>query len=383
MWKSKYKCFVIKSRYVCSKDNDLAKVYSSAKKAIHYHNADNIFEILLKEIIDNLVTFARHRGLLDESLFISVHKTLTLGYDTYQLSDDDFEMVRKMLIDCIYNFQELEELADNVSPLVNANDETEEYDSCATYKEIKIRVIHVTRDMSVGNTYDVDYYDDIDQFDNKKERRICPDHLDGEGVRLISVTEKAVTLSWGEEEFHVNFETEVSTEEHLINNPLLSSDSLKLTFTYRHIPSYAELWNMIASLGCDELDEKEERHILTARKKDILHFIDKLIEQGYTGLYVAKALLTEYNNWGTCKINNLNFFRQQLLEGIERGSLAPDNYFGWEWMEVATKYNAPTDFMEDMELYYEVLDTAACHGVVEAIDIMDSIWEPEQIIEED
>lgn len=383
MWKSKYKCFVIKSRYVCSKDNDLAKVYSSAKKAIHYHNADNIFEILLKEIIDNLVTFARHRGLLDESLFISVHKTLTLGYDTYQLSDDDFEMVRKMLIDCIYNFQELEELADNVSPLVNANDETEEYDSCATYKEIKIRVIHVTRDMSVGNTYDVDYYDDIDQFDNKKERRICPDYLDGEGVRLISVTEKAVTLSWGEEEFHVNFETEVSTEEHLINNPLLSSDSLKLTFTYRHIPSYAELWNMIASLGCDELDEKEERHILTARKKDILHFIDKLIEQGYTGLYVAKALLTEYNNWGTCKINNLNFFRQQLLEGIERGSLAPDNYFGWEWMEVATKYNAPTDFMEDMELYYEVLDTAACYGVVEAIDIMDSIWEPEQIIEED
>lgn len=312
----------------------MAKVYSSAKKAIHYHNADNIFEILLKEIIDNLVTFARHRGLLDESLFISVHKTLTLGYDTYQLSDDDFEMVRKMLIDCIYNFQELEELADNVSPLVNANDETEEYDSCATYKEIKIRVIHVTRDMSVGNTYDVDYYDDIDQFDNKKERRICPDYLDGEGVRLISVTEKAVTLSWGEEEFHVNFETEVSTEEHLINNPLLSSDSLKLTFTYRHIPSYAELWNMIASLGCDELDEKEERHILTARKKDILHFIDKLIEQGYTGLYVAKALLTEYNNWGTCKINNLNFFGNNCWKVLNGDLLHPTIILvgnGWRW----------------------------------------------------
>ena len=39
--------------------------------------------------------------------------------------------------------------------------------------------------------------------------------------------------------------------------------------------------------------------------------------------------------------------------------------------------------MENMELYYEVLDTAAGYGVVEAIDIMDSIWEPEQIIEED
>ena len=39
--------------------------------------------------------------------------------------------------------------------------------------------------------------------------------------------------------------------------------------------------------------------------------------------------------------------------------------------------------MEDMDLYYEVLDTAASHGVVEAIDIMSSIWEPEQITEED
>ena len=52
-------------------------------------------------------------------------------------------------------------------------------------------------------------------------------------------------------------------------------------------------------------------------------------------------------------------------------------------MEVAAKYNNPACFMEDMDLYYEVLDTAASHGVAEAIDIMSSIWEPEQIIEED
>ena len=41
--------------------------------------------------------------------------------------------------------------------------------------------------MSVGNTYNVDYYDDIDQFDNKEERRICSDCLDGRRVSLISV----------------------------------------------------------------------------------------------------------------------------------------------------------------------------------------------------
>lgn len=76
--------------------------------------------------------------------------------------------------------------------------------------------------------------------------------------------------------------------------------------------------------------------------------------------------MTECNHWGTCKINSLYFFRQQLLKGIECGCLTPDNYFGWEWLEVATKYNDPADFMEDMELYYEVLDTAAGYGVIEA-----------------
>ena len=87
--------------------------------------------------------------------------------------------------------------------------------------------------------------------------------------------------------------------------------------------------------------------------------------------------------WSTCEISDLHAFQKKLLEGIEHGCLAPDNHYGWEWLEVAAKYNNPASFMEDMDLYYEVLDTAASHGVVAAIDIMSSIWEPEQIIEED
>ena len=383
MWKSKYRCFVIGSRYVYTEDNDLTKVYLSVKKACQWPNADNGFGMLLKEVIDHLDTFARHRGLVDQNLYVSVRKTLTLGFDTYQLSDEDFEIVGETLIDCIYKFQELEDVANRVSPLLVANDDAEGYDPRMSCREIRVRATHFTRDMSIGNTYYVDYYADIDQFDNPKDKCITLEPLDGGCVELVSVTKDAVALKWGEDEFLVKLGSDVTTKDYMVDNPRLSSDSLKLTFCYRCVPNYADLWSMIANLGCDEQGGKEDDHLLAARKEDILHFIDKTIERGNTGLYVAKALLNESNNWGTCQINCLNLFRQQLLKGIECGCLAPDNHYGWEWMEVASKYNDPTDFMEDMELYYDLLDSAVSHGVVEAIDIMDSIWEPEQIIEED
>lgn len=381
MWKSKYKCFIIESRYVCTKDNNLAEGYSSLKSVVQYKEFADEFGRQLKKVIDSLEAFACNRKLLDKKLYTEVRKTLTLCYDTCTLSDADFDNARYMLIDTIYKLQELEELADKASPLTFSKDEG--YDPKASYKELGIKATHVTRDMSVGNTYSVDYYTDIDQFGGNEETCINLPRLDGGRVKLVSVTEDAVTLKWGEEEFHVNFGSEVSTKEYLINNPLLSSDLLKLIFFYRKSPNYAELWSMIAKVGCDELEGKEERRALTARKKYILHHIKKAIEHGNTGLYVTDALLSIYNNWGTCEIDNIRFFREKLLKGIERGCLAPDNHYGWEWLEVASRYNDPADFMEDMEMYYEVLDTAAGYGVVEAIDIMDSIWEPEQIIEED
>lgn len=382
MWKSKYKCFVIKSRYACTKDKDLAQVYLLMKRASTYLDIDGSFGGLLKETIGTLEDFARHRSLQGESLYMATRKVLTTAYDTYTLFNSEFETVRSTLIDCIYKLQELEEIADRTSPLAGNEAGTEGYDSKAKCREIQIRATHATHDMSVSNCYDKYYHFDIDPF-NKEEKIISLDTLDGGCVKITSNTKDAATLEWGNKKFYVELGTHVSTEECLMDNPLLSSDSLKLTFTYRKVPNYAGLWNMIASLGRDELDEKEEKYMLTARKKEILHFIDKAIGKGNTGLYVAKALLTEYNNWGTCEINCIQSFRHELLKGIERGCLAPDNHFGWEWMEVATKYNDPSGFMEDMELYYEVLDTAAKHGVVEAIDIMNSIWEPEQIIEDD
>ena len=277
--------------------------------------------------------------------------------------------------------QELEECADKISPI--AVPDTKGYDLRATHRELRIRARHITRDMSVGNTYDTDYYVDIDRLNDKKTSYIDLAALDGGQIEVVEATADAVTLRWGERVYCIRFGEEVSTDASLIDNQLLGSDSLQLTFAYREIPDYIGIWNMIASLGRDEKERKTERCILSAQKNEILHFIEIAIEHGNTGLYVAKALLNIYNDWSTCEISDLNTFQKELLEGIEHGCLAPDNHYGWEWLVVAAKYNNPASFMEDMDLYYEVLDTAASHGVVEAIDIMSSIWEPEQIIEED
>lgn len=381
MWKSKYKCFVIKSRYICTKDSDLATVYALVKQALRPSVGSDSFGILLKEIIYALERFAGHRRLTEESRYVDISMSMKWAYDTYDISDEDFQYTQVLLYDSLYGLQELEECADKISPL--AVPDTKGYDPRATHRELRIRATHMTRDMSVGNTYDTDYYVDIDRLDDKKISYIDLPALNGGQIEVVAATADAVTLRWGERTYCIRSGAEVSTDAGLIDNQLLSMDSLQLTFAYREIPDYIGIWNMIASLGHDEKERKTEKCILAAQKKEILHFIEIAIEHGNTGLYVAKALLNIYNDWSTCEISDLHTFQKKLLEGIEHGCLAPDNHYGWEWLEVAAKYNNPACFMEDMDLYYEVLDTAASHGVAEAIDIMSSIWEPEQIIEED
>lgn len=382
MWKSRYHCFIIKNRYIYTKDKDLANVYSLVKKVSVCTDANGSFSATLKEIINNMEVFAQQRRIWNTDAYIELHQTITQGYDSYIHSKKRLEIVRNILTHNIYKFQELEEIADRISlPLKTGNVREGHYWQKSS-REIKIMATHVTRDMSIANSYDKNYYLNIDSFDKTNEKIIL-DPLDGECVTLVSVTEDYAILQWGNKDYIVRYGTQVYTDETCIKNPYLSSDMLQLTFTYRETPGYTKLWNMIARLGCDELEKKEEKIEITRRKKEILHYIDISIMEGNTGLYVARALLNIYNNWGTCEISDIKCFQQNLLKGIDKGCLAPDNQIGWEWMEVASKYNDSSVFMEDMDLYYEVLNSAASHGVVEAIDIMNSIWEPEQIIEED
>lgn len=173
MWKSKYKCFIIRSRYICTKDRDLATVYTLVKQAVRPSVTPDDFGILLKEIICALERFASHRRLTNESRYIDISMSIKWAYDTYGISEEDFQRTQVMLYDCLYGLQELEEYADRNASL--AEPDTNGYDSLATYRELRIRATHVTRDMSVGNTYDTDYYVDIDHLDNNIHR---PQHIE-------------------------------------------------------------------------------------------------------------------------------------------------------------------------------------------------------------
>lgn len=63
--------------------------------------------------------------------------------------------------------------------------------------------------------------------------------------------------------------------------------------------------------------------------------------------------------------------------------LVPGNEYAWEWIGSAATNNDPEEFIDDKTLYYDLLSSAAESGITVALDIMDRIWEPENIIEED
>lgn len=118
-------------------------------------------------------------------------------------------------------------------------------------------------------------------------------------------------------------------------------------------------------------------------KKRVLALIDEMISLGKTELYPLKAVLLSSDNWATKEIVRINQFRDILLEGIEKGSLSPTDSIGWKWLSLISEDNDPAEFMTDLEAYYRLLWNAVENGNYDALDIMNMIWEPEQIIEED
>ena len=115
----------------------------------------------------------------------------------------------------------------------------------------------------------------------------------------------------------------------------------------------------------------------------MLDLLNEAINGGMVEVYPLKALLAASNNWATGLIVRRGLFQNILLEGIEKGCLAPDKEVAWEWLDTAAVNNDPTFFMTDMERYYDILCTAAEAGNNIALNLMNTIWEPEQIIEED
>ncbi len=148
-------------------------------------------------------------------------------------------------------------------------------------------------------------------------------------------------------------------------------------------PLFGKIIDELDSLGKEHYGAESQRFNTTEREQAVMNDVNALLAQGYTEVLVLKALLTCTNNWGTFEIARLTMFQHMLLEAIDAGALEPDNHFAWDIMEIAALNNDPELFMTDMERYYDLLATAAEEGNAIALDIMNTIWEPENIIEED
>lgn len=247
--------------------------------------------------------------------------------------------------------------------------------------ELKITVRHRTRDMSVAGEYENHLYVSSDHL--AAGQRIDSGSLECGTIDIIEADDQRLLIGCGGEQFEAELGREVSSKYYIVDNPYLSLDMMQVAFEYRRVPAYKELFNTIIDIGCNQGKDNNAAASYRARQEDALHFIDLAISRGNVQLYPAKALLSSANDWATCQIERRDTFKKILLEGIGKGCLAPANHVAWDWMEIASKYNDPTFFVDDMELYYDILATAVGDGNTIALDLMDYIWEPENIIEED
>ena len=142
--------------------------------------------------------------------------------------------------------------------------------------------------------------------------------------------------------------------------------------------SIFDLFESIAVKHCDG-----DFTSTTTDERKVLDQVNAAIADGDVELYPMKALLAASNDWHTGLITRMGLYKNILLEGIGKGALAPENEYAWEWIAAAATNNDPEEFVDDKTLYYDLLSTAAESGLTLAQDILNRIWEPENIIEED
>lgn len=250
---------------------------------------------------------------------------------------------------------------------------------------LDIDVHHYVRDQSVATNYDESVR--IDSRDIRVGDLVDTGSLVCGKLMVIEITEESITLIHihSKEKRTLKLEEEWVIGPYVIDNsPYISSDEITMTIKYDFLTPWEQIpeimdkiipihENATSSVIPETVDDEER----------VLALLDLDLELGDVGSYPLKALLSACNNWHTAKIVRLGQFQEILLEGIEKGALAPDDETGWSWMKVAAETNDPETFMTDMDRYYDLLASAVENGNTDALDIMNTIWEPEQIIEED
>lgn len=251
-------------------------------------------------------------------------------------------------------------------------------------KELAVGCCQVSRDMSVGISNIEEKAIPFDEI-HRSERIDFPYVI----LKALQVTEDHLVIEWrnhGTYELELGQEIKIDTDE---NGASLTPSVkwLKLSFKYVTLEDKMyEILNKVSDYHARVSPVTTfETHFANTTHDEavVLRLLDELIARGDMELYVLKAILVASNNWSTGEFVRPSFFRDILLEGVDKGCLSPKSDNAWQWLEIAAENNDPAEFMDDMERYYDILATATEAGNQIARDIMDRIWEPEQIIEED
>lgn len=248
---------------------------------------------------------------------------------------------------------------------------------------LDIVVHHYVHDQSVAMNYDESI--SIDSRDITAGQLVDTGSLVCGNILAEEITDESITLTHGKETRCLKLGEEWVIGPCVIgNNPYLSSDEITVTVSYDLCTPWVQIPELMDKIM--QVHEKATDSVIPETAEDeerVLALLDLELEAGDVGSYPLKALLSACNNWHTARIVRLGLFQEILLEGIEKGALAPDDETGWAWLKVVAETNDPETFMTDMDRYYDLLANAVENGNQDARDIMNDIWEPEQIIKED
>lgn len=206
-------------------------------------------------------------------------------------------------------------------------------------------------------------------------------------VHIVSVSPQCIIANYKGQELTVNFGETVSSKEESSGNAYLSYEGFSVTLEYADLSDFDHTVKIVQDVGryherLHAIGEFALPDWVVEEQNEACQNLSHLCESDVS-LYPLKALLAACDNWTTFEIVRLKQFKEILLKGIDKGCLLHDENYAWQIMEIAATNNDPAEFMDDMERYYDILATAAENGNTIALDIMNRIWEPEQIIEED
>lgn len=228
---------------------------------------------------------------------------------------------------------------------------------------LQLTACNHTMDMSVGNL--LRRTREIPLEELRPGMKIGVDEMPQNGTTEIrSADPGRISLAWGGRTFEVPFGGEpVATHCLQLENPYLSVDEIYMEYRFLLRTPEDKIRELLGEIAeyHDRFDSPAYP-ATAARQEQVLELVRERIDAGEYSYYPLYALLKSCDNWSRGTLVRPALFRRILLEGIDRGCLAPDNRQAWVWMGAAAVNNDPAVFLEDRKRYDALLAEAAACG---------------------